>query len=290
MHLQQTKAKSRKSGGPQYYFHNLTEDVREFLRRKGARSVVLQTPYGVVETPFVAVGKDHKLESGSVVAGKVGHDRIQQGAQATESIGEAIRRWYRLNDADFERIDIDVDGLQDGHFVIWPAKVTWRGKMRSQVLTRPSAHPLSFHNDDQSRLWREQISFSLNQSEEQARWIREQICRVVEDHRRVGEKNVHEFDVLRVTGALSKLGVNLGPLRVRGYDCSPSAFRFEGYENYPCPVELKKRSSGFNYQEARYLKLPRVVILCVEHDRANLPAYADAVDLSALCEYLSKAA
>ena len=290
MHLQQTKAESRKSGGPQYYFHNLTEDVREFLRRKGARSVVLQTPYGVIETPFLAVGKDHKLERGRVVAGKVGHDRIQQGPQANESIGEAIRRWYRLNDADFERIDIDVDGLQDGHFVIWPTKVTWRGRARSQVLTRPSHHPLSFHRDDQSRLWRDQIAFALNQGEEKARWIRDQICRVVEDHHRVGEKNVHEFDVLRVTGALSKLGVHLGPLRVRHYDCDPSAFHFEGYENYPCPVELKKRSSGFKYQEARYPKLPRVVILCVEHDRQNLPAYADAVDLSALCEYLAKAA
>src|SRR5438876_5129900 len=31
-------------------------DVREFLRRKGARAVVLQTPYGIVETPFIAVG------------------------------------------------------------------------------------------------------------------------------------------------------------------------------------------------------------------------------------------
>jgi len=56
VHLQQTKAGSRATGGPQYYFHDLTEDVREFLRRKGARAVVLQTPYGIVETPFIAVG------------------------------------------------------------------------------------------------------------------------------------------------------------------------------------------------------------------------------------------
>lgn len=290
MHLQQTKARSIKSGGPQYYFHDLTEDVREFLRRKGSRSVVLQTPYGVVETPFVAVGKDHKLDGGRIVAGRVGHDRIQQGSQATESIGEAIRRWYNLKDADFERIDIDVDGLQFGHFVIWPTKVTWRGSARTQVLVRPSPHPLSFHGDDQSRLWRDQIALQLSDNDDLARWVRIQICRVVEDHHRVGEQNVHEFDVLRVTGALSKLGLDLGPLRVRHYDCDPSAFQFGPYDAYPCPVELKKRSSGFKYQEARYPKLPRVVILCIEHDKPNLPAYADAIDLSFLCKYLAAAA
>ncbi len=290
MHLQQVKDKSRKSGGPQYWLQDLNEDVREFLRRKGKRDVILMTPYGIVETPFVAVDKDHKIDrTGNLVRGNAQHDRIQKG-RAAESVGEAIRRWYSLREGDFERIDIDVEGLQHGHFVISPTKVTWRDRNRSEVLIRPSPHPLSFHKDDQSRLWREQVSFALDQSEEQASWIKDQICRVVEDHRRVGEKNVHEFDVLRVTGALSKLGVHLGPLRVRHYDCDPSAFHFDGYENYPCPVELKKRSSGFKYQEARYPKLPRVVILCIEHDKQNLPSYVDAVDLSTLCDYLSKAA
>jgi hypothetical protein len=36
MHLQQTKKGSRGTGGPQYYFHNLTDSVKTYLRKKGA--------------------------------------------------------------------------------------------------------------------------------------------------------------------------------------------------------------------------------------------------------------
>ena len=32
MHLQQTKRASRASGGPQYYFHDLSEPVKLYLR------------------------------------------------------------------------------------------------------------------------------------------------------------------------------------------------------------------------------------------------------------------
>jgi hypothetical protein len=96
MHLQQTKVGGRASGGPQYYFHSLSEAVKDFLRRKGACPVVLQTPYGIAASSFMAVGRDHKLsDTGKIVRGKVGHDRIQQ-ASGSESIGEAIRRWYGL--------------------------------------------------------------------------------------------------------------------------------------------------------------------------------------------------
>jgi hypothetical protein len=63
MHIQQTKAESRASGGPQYCFHNVPEPVKEFLRRRGACRVLLQTPYGIASSSFVAVGRDHKLSS-----------------------------------------------------------------------------------------------------------------------------------------------------------------------------------------------------------------------------------
>jgi hypothetical protein len=53
--------------------------------------VVLQTPYGLASSPFMAVDKDHKLsQDGKAVDGRVGHDRIQQ-AGSSQSIGEAIR-------------------------------------------------------------------------------------------------------------------------------------------------------------------------------------------------------
>src|SRR5260221_8774597 len=91
MHLQQTKVASRATGGPQYYFHDLPVFVKEFIRGHGACPVVLQTPYGIASSSFMAVGRDHKLgKKGKVVRGKVGHDRIQT-ASGSESIGEAIR-------------------------------------------------------------------------------------------------------------------------------------------------------------------------------------------------------
>src|SRR5438128_12695908 len=81
MHLQQTKFESRASGGPQYYFHDLPVFVKEFIRGRGACPVVLQTPYGIASSSFMAVGRDHKLgKKGRVVKGKVGHDRIQSAS------------------------------------------------------------------------------------------------------------------------------------------------------------------------------------------------------------------
>src|SRR5438094_734363 len=114
MHLQQTKRDSRATGGAQYYFHDLSEPVVTYLRKKGAVRVALVTPYGATKSDFFAVGKDHKLASpeGKVTAGSVGHDRIQQGT-ASASIGEAIRYWYQLNTGDFERIDLDVQIVED---------------------------------------------------------------------------------------------------------------------------------------------------------------------------------
>ena len=107
MHLQQTKRRSRATGGPQYYFHDLTDPVKTYLRKKGAVRVALVTPYGATKSDYFAVSTDRKIDaSGNVVVGKVGHDRIQQG-HASESIGESIRKWYNLASGDFERIDLD---------------------------------------------------------------------------------------------------------------------------------------------------------------------------------------
>src|ERR1051325_2819953 len=102
MHLPQTKTASRATRGPQYYFHSIPGHIKAFLRREGACEVVLQTPYGIAKSSFMAVDRDHKLDrANKPVPGKVGHDRIQQ-AEGTQSIGEAIRHWYGLKTGDFE--------------------------------------------------------------------------------------------------------------------------------------------------------------------------------------------
>jgi len=62
MHLQQSKAESLATGGPQYWFEGVPEHIRGHLQRKKACPVILMTPYGPVETPFIAVDRDHKIK------------------------------------------------------------------------------------------------------------------------------------------------------------------------------------------------------------------------------------
>ncbi len=288
MHLQQTKVESRETGGPQYYFHDLLPTIKDFLRQRGACPVILETPYGIANSPFIAVGRDHKLtSSGKVVSGKVGHDRIQQGG-GDASIGEAIRGWYAIRStSDFERIDVEVRIHSAGHFILTPIALTLRGKKRTIPLRRP-LRPLSFHRDLQSRPWKDQIEAVGKRSPEAVRWAGQQIQKVVGDHCTRPAANISEADLLRTAGALSLLGLRLGPYLLSGYDCQGSVFQFQHLPEYLCPVEIKKRSKGFTYQIENYRTLPRAVILCMTHDLDNPPEDIDVIELSELGRYLDK--
>jgi len=283
MHVQQTKADSLATGGPQYYLHNVAQHVKEYLRKRGACPVVLQTPYGLANSSFMAVGRDHKISrTGKVIVGKVGHDRIQ----GKESIGEAIRYWYGLKGRrDFKRIDLDAVIHPEGHFILIPTGVTMRQGKRAQTVEKVSS-PLSFHHDYQSKLWKKQIEACRKESASDVAWAASQINRVVAGHQHVDTRNVHEADLLRVAGALSVLGLDLGLYLTKGYDCPISSFAFSGFPDYSCPVEIKKRSSRFDYQIMRYPRLPRAVVLCIEHDLVNPPDHVDVLELSALADYL----
>lgn len=287
MHLQQTKVHSRASGGPQYYFHDLPDFVKEFIRRHGACPLVLQTPYGISNTPFLALGRDHKLGNrNQVVRGRVGHDRVQS-AGGKESIGEAIRFWYGLRiGLDFERIDVEVVIHPAGHFILIPTAVLMRENKRPRPLERVAA-PLAFHRDYQSKLWKTQIAARRKECAADVAWAGTQIHRVVEEHEHVGTRNVHESDLLRTAGALSVLGLDLGLYLTKGYDCPKSVFRFTGLPPYGCPVEIKKRSSSFTYQVTRYATLPRAVVLCMRHDLVNPPDHIDVLELPSLAQYLN---
>ena len=287
MHLQQTKLGSHASGGPQYYFHDLPVFVKEFIRGRGACPVVLQTPYGIANSSFMAVGRDHKLGGkGKVVNGKVGHDRIQS-ASGNESIGEAIRFWYGLKtDPDFERVDLEAVIHHAGHFILIPTAVLMRGSKRPKTLEKV-ASPLTFNRDYQSKFWKSQIAARRKECADDVSWAGRQIGRIVDEHGHVDTRNVHESDLLRAAGALSVLGLHLSLYLTRGYDCPVSEFRFAGLPPYTCPVEIKKRSSGFSYQITRYTKLPRAVVLCVNHDLVNPPDHIDVLELSTLAQYLS---
>ncbi|MCE5325589.1 MAG: hypothetical protein ABFD92_17610 [Planctomycetaceae bacterium] len=287
MHLQQTKDESRKSGGPQYFFHGLSQPVKEFLRKRGACPVVLQTPYGIARSSFMAVDRDHKLSGDKVISGKVGHDRIQK-AGGEQSIGEAIRYWYGLKAGrDFERIDLDVEIHPDGHFILVPTAVRMQGAKRDRPLEKVHA-PLSFHRDYQSKFWRQQLDACRRRSPAWSEWAASQINRVAAEHGDSKARNILESDLLRTGGALSILGLELSAYLGRGYDCVTSRFQFNSLPMYTCPVEIKKRSTGFTYQVTRYTSLPRAVVLCMKHDIINPPAHIDFVELPVLADYLSR--
>ena len=288
MHLQQTKRGSRATGGPQYYFHDLADHVKHFLRAKKAVPVALVTPYGATPSKFMALSSDAQLAAGGGVApSRVGHDRIQQAA-ARESIGEAIRRWYKLPSGDFERIDVEIQIL-DAKFYLTPVKYRYARQSRRGVIQRPE-FPLSFNRHVESQLWRKQLQHVKQTRLEMWRWSLEEICRVASAHARRGAPpNVHEADLLRASGPLRVLGIEFGPYLGKGYDCT-GKFQFLDYEPYNAPIEIKKLSSRFRYQQTKYTseELSRAVIFCARHDMINVPPNVDVIELTALCSALGK--
>jgi hypothetical protein len=249
--------------------------------------VVLQTPYGIAKSAFMAVDRDHKLDkNGNVVPGRVGHDRIQQ-ASGTQSIGEAIRHWYAMKSGDFERIDVEAAIHPAEHFILIPIGVTFRGSKRSQVIEKIPA-PLSFHRDHQSKLWKQQIAERRQSVPDDVAWAGQQITRVVGEHQGASAAYIKEEDLLRASGAVSILGLDLSAYVGKGYDCPKSQFQFAGLPSCACPVEIKKRSGDFDYQVTRYADLPRAVVLCMKHDYVNPPEHVDILELATLAEYLGK--
>jgi hypothetical protein len=286
MHLQQTKKGSIKTGGPQYYFHDLTDPIKTYLRAKGAVRVALVTPYGATKSDYYALGKDHKFDkSRKVVKGTVGHDRIQQG-YASESIGEAIRKWYKLAKGNFDRIDVDIEVIEDV-FYLTPLKGKFAHSKKETVMLKIE-RPLTFSEEYISPLWKNQIIDLKYKNIEVVRWSLEETCRVVTDHR-IGSKVAHiqESDILRASGPLRHLGVTLGAYVGKGYDCI-SAFNFLSYPSYQVPVEVKKHSKNFSYQQKKYGKdeLSRAVILCAFHDLKNIPKNIDVIELQTMRGYL----
>jgi hypothetical protein len=286
MHLQQTKRASRATGGPQYYFHDLTEPVKLYLREKGVVQVALLTPYGATKSHFFAVSRDRKLGKGhKPILGKVGHDRIQQG-QAGESIGEAIRRWYNLPKGDFERVDVDIE-IFENVFYITPLYYKL-SQSRKQIPIRRIPNPLTFTRHYVSPLWTEQLAHIEQHHEGIVRWALEEICRVVADHRPESKiPHIQEPDLLRASGSLAHFGMKVGAYVGKGYDCVETQIQFLRYPPYTVPVELKRRSRNFQYQEKKYGKeeLSRAVVLCAFHDHEVMPKHIDVIELEALCEH-----
>ena len=189
---------------------------------------------------------------------------------------------------DFERIDVEIDILDD-KFYLAPTRCKYAGRPHSRDIERPE-FPLSFNEKKESQLWRKQLRQVRREHPEMWRWSLEEICRVAAAHRKgSGLTHLDEKDLLRASGPLKVLGVELGPYVKKGYDCQ-SRFQFLEYEAYDVPIEIKKDSSDFKYQQKKYSpeQLSRVAILCVSHDLVNVPANVDVVELAALCSALGQ--
>jgi hypothetical protein len=246
MHLQQTKRASRETGGAQYYFHDLSDPVKTFLRKKRAVRVALVTPYGATRSDYFAVSADAKLDGLRPVPGKVGHDRIQQGS-AGESIGEAIRQWYQLRSGDFERINVDLE-IRDDVFYLTPLAFKYADNLKTKDIPRLD-RPLTFTNVYASPFWLEQLIYVNNQKPGIVLWALDEICRVVKDHRPATRlAHIQEPDLLRASGPLKHLGMALGGYVGKGYDCV-TEFKFRNLPTYSIPVEIKRDSTGFTYQQ-----------------------------------------
>jgi len=285
MHLQQTKRASRESGGPQYYFHDLTPEVRRHLRRKGAVHVALVTPYGATKSDYLAVAADKKLNKrNNPVPGQVGHDRIQQG-YAEGSIGESIRDWYRLPPGDFERIDVDIE-IRDQVFYVTPLICKYAGSAKSVNLPC-IIRPLTFTKTYRSPFWLKQMATVAKDIPWLISWCKEEFQRIARDHYHpTWLPHIQETDILRESGPLKHLGISLGGFVGKGYDCL-TTFNFCDYPTYTIPVELKRNSDGFTYQMQKYGKneLSRAVLLCATQGRKVIPSHIDIIELEALAGF-----
>jgi hypothetical protein len=288
MHLQQTKRGSIQSGGPQYYFHELSDAVKTYLRAKGAVRVALVTPYGATKTDYFAVSTDRKLNpQQKPIPGGVGHDRIQQG-RAAESIGEAIRLWYRLPKGSFERIDVDIE-VRDAAFYLTPLNCKYASKNTTRQIPIVE-RPLTFNSSYISSFWKNQLQEAEKKQHGIVAWSLSEICRIVKDHLPTSRlPHIQEPDILRASGPLKHLGMELGGYVGKGYDCV-TRFSFLGYPTYSVPVEIKRNSSGFQYQQQKYGKdqLSRALVLCAVHDHAHVPKNIDVIELRAMCLYLKE--
>lgn len=239
MHLQQSKAESRKSGGPRSWFEQLPQHVRGHLQREKACPVILMTPYGPVETAFTALDRDHKVENGRIVGANAQHDRIQKG-ESPESIGEAIRRWFALRSGvDFETIEVEVTFDKQSRFTLVPLEVKWRNSGRRETLPAISL-PLSFNSQHQSEPVRKQIAQCRKSRPDALNWAASQLKGFVQQHADPKAARAGEEDLLRLAGALDHLGLRLGPYLRRGYDCPESSFRFL----HPLSMHVQSKSKN----------------------------------------------
>lgn len=275
--IEQTKKRSAKSGGPQYYLQEINQHNKMLLRQYGRRPVRLWTPYGVV---------DSRLEAVSSNVGSVGHDRMQSGRRVP-NVADQIATWFGLSRDDIERIEFE-DSFDHDSFVIKPSHVKFVGRTSRKTLY-PDSHPLTLVSNHRSSLLTEHLK-QMKLNRDWLTWVVGQIRGLIDDHSR-GVRSIHEFDLLRSSGALDLLGIRLGLYLGGGIDCPEGVFKVGTFPEYPCPIEIEENSQGFLDKHHDQHRKQRIVVLCMTHNAATvLSGYVDVIELRELGRILEEVA
>lgn len=203
------------------------------------------------------------------------------------SIAAQVAHWFSLKESDIERIEFE-DSVDQGRFVMKPARVKFVHSKSSKNLL-PDRHPLTVTGSHRSDLVLEQAKL-LATDKRCFAWMREQIRLIVSQHD-ASPNSVDERDLLRSSGALSKMGIELGVYRARGIDCPDASFRFGRFPAYPCPIEIEESSSGFLADHHRRHRDQRVVLVCMRHDAPQTwRGSVDILELRQLARLLDEVA
>ena len=170
--------------------------------------------------------------------------------------------------------------------MIRPSHVKFFGNRTKKTLYPPN-NPFSVIAANRSALLHSHVE-GVPKSD--SRWSRDQLKEIVSQHES-SRGEIDERDLLRTSGALSKLGINLGMYRRSGIDCPDARFSLSGYPDYPCPIEVEAKSSGFLASHHRQHRKQRVVLLCMFHDAAHTQrGYVDVLEVRELARILDQVA
>jgi hypothetical protein len=187
-----------------------------------------------------------------------------------------------------ETIDFE-DSFDRECFVIRPERVKFFNRKGTKTVY-PDQHPLTLVAGHQSRLWTEQIKGGSGFPSPTLRWLKTQVSTIVSEHE-AASLNIDERDLLRSAGALDLMGLRLGVYRGKGLARPDARVQFDGYPEYPCPVEVEEQSGGFLAKHHRAHRRMRLALLCVEHDRREvLQGYVDVIELRELARLLGTVA
>jgi hypothetical protein len=178
--ITQTKQKSRKSGGPQYWLNGLEPQTKAILSKLGYCDVWLGTPYGVVTSGLVAVAEDKTLKKGKLGPGNAQHDRLQR-QQAAYSIENEVKKWFclgaglQLYKLDFREKIYHSPITRKNAFLLLPERVEFKGSRTKKLPLYPQ--PLTFTINHHSPLITGHLEGLAKQDSQRVVWCCEQMGR-----------------------------------------------------------------------------------------------------------------